>query len=277
MLGDNIKKRRIELNMTQKALSKDICTQSQISKIEKNEIMPLSNLLKSISKKLNISMDQLMNNSVKYSCNEHKIDKSLFNNLLITRNYSQIEALLNKINKEKLIDEDKIYFEWLNLLLDNIMKSEYILDRLNLLFHNNELNMNDELKITILNAIGVQSRIEKKYKESRMAFEKALSYKNIMTSHKLVVKVLYNFTNLLFELEDWSELKDILDDTIVYTYQNHQYEILPELIYSKYYCMNKLGIAYLNNEELITAKFLAKKQMKFDTVKLLNEIIESIQ
>nr|WP_079504869.1 helix-turn-helix transcriptional regulator [Mesobacillus jeotgali] len=39
-LGDTIHTIRVKLNVTQKELAKGICSQSQISKIEKGEISP---------------------------------------------------------------------------------------------------------------------------------------------------------------------------------------------------------------------------------------------
>ncbi len=272
MLGENIKKRRLELNMTQKTLSNGICTQSQISKIEKNEIIPLSNLLLSISKKLNISMDKLMDYSIDETVNKNEVNQKLFDQLLISRDYNMIDNLLESIDYNNLSENDKIYYRWLYLLMDNILRNIAITKELNELFNQYENIIDNELKINILNSIGVQSRKEHKYNESKKAFEKALNYKGKYINNKLVVKVLYNMSNLLFDLEKWEELMDVLDDTMIYVYQYHQYEILPELIYSKYYCMKKLGITYLNKEEITTAKFIAKKLMRYDILKLLNEL-----
>lgn len=56
-IGDKVIKRRKELKMTQADLAKNICTQSQVSRIEKNEIMPSSETLFLIANKLNVSMD----------------------------------------------------------------------------------------------------------------------------------------------------------------------------------------------------------------------------
>ncbi|WP_165958694.1 helix-turn-helix domain-containing protein [Macrococcoides bohemicum] len=272
MLGENIKKRRLELNMTQKALSNGICTQSQISKIEKNEIIPLSNLLLSIAKKLNISMDVLMGQTIDNSTNVYTIDKNLFDNLLTSRNYNMIETLLNSIDENKLIITDKAYYNWLKLLVLNIKNEVSIIDKLYILYDQYKNYIDNDMKINILNSIGIQARKEQKYKDSKSAFEKALGFRSESVDNKLIVKILYNMSNLLFDLKNWNELMNLLEDTMSFVYQTHQYDILPELIYSKYYCMDKLGVTYLNNDELTTAKYLAKKQMKYDVIDLLNNI-----
>ncbi|UTI84455.1 helix-turn-helix domain-containing protein [Mammaliicoccus sciuri] len=58
-LGERVKQRRIDLKLSQQNLAQGIATQSQISKIEKNELQPGSQLLFNISRRLNCSMDYL--------------------------------------------------------------------------------------------------------------------------------------------------------------------------------------------------------------------------
>lgn len=271
-LGENIKKRRVELNMTQKDLAMGICTQSQISKIEKDEVIPLSNLLVSIAERLQISVDNLVNHIYDNEVNEKYFSKSVFDSLLLSRDYDTIEILINNLPIEKLKYEEKIYINWLSLIVSNVQKEEYILDNLKDLYNNNNKHISNSLRMNILNSIAIQYRINENYEKSKEYFEKALSYNSQETDKKLLIKIIYNMSNVLFYIKEWENLLDIVQDAINYVYQNNIYEIYPELIYSKYYSMKKMDINFVDKEELVVAKFIAKKQMKYQVIKLLEEI-----
>ncbi len=47
-------------NMSQKELADGLCSQAQISRIEKNEVIPNAILLKSLCNKLNVSVDWIL-------------------------------------------------------------------------------------------------------------------------------------------------------------------------------------------------------------------------
>lgn len=66
MLGDNILKLRKKLGLTQEELSEKIdVTRQTISNWELNETQPNTNQLKLLSKALNISVDELIDNDIK--------------------------------------------------------------------------------------------------------------------------------------------------------------------------------------------------------------------
>ncbi|MEW4372457.1 helix-turn-helix domain-containing protein [Paenibacillus kandeliae] len=56
-LGSTLKKFRLEMGMSQQQLAQDICTQAQISKIEKGDILPLSSTLSELTSRLGITLD----------------------------------------------------------------------------------------------------------------------------------------------------------------------------------------------------------------------------
>ncbi|PYZ92721.1 XRE family transcriptional regulator [Salipaludibacillus keqinensis] len=61
LIGENIKMLREQAHMSQAELAEGICTQAQISRIEKGEVIPLSSTLYEISRKLEIDMDEFFN------------------------------------------------------------------------------------------------------------------------------------------------------------------------------------------------------------------------
>jgi len=56
-VGEKIKELRKQMGLSQKELSHNICTQAQISKIEKGEVLPLSSTLYLISKRLGVDVN----------------------------------------------------------------------------------------------------------------------------------------------------------------------------------------------------------------------------
>ncbi|MCM2981432.1 MULTISPECIES: helix-turn-helix domain-containing protein [Niallia] len=56
-VGEKIKELRKQMGLSQKELSHNICTQAQISKIEKGEVLPLSSTLYLISRRLGVDVN----------------------------------------------------------------------------------------------------------------------------------------------------------------------------------------------------------------------------
>lgn len=68
-IGNNVKKIRILQGISQKNLAQGICSQSKLSKIENNQILPSITLCYEISKKLNITIDDIFSEYIEESIN----------------------------------------------------------------------------------------------------------------------------------------------------------------------------------------------------------------
>ncbi|WP_445488835.1 helix-turn-helix domain-containing protein [Niallia sp. 03133] len=148
-VGEKIKELRKEIGLSQKELAHNICTQAQISKIEKGEVLPLSSTLYLISKRLGIDvnyffdigttprLDYVMETSRQLKAARRSTDYNTIkqiveaeeNNPLFTRNKKHYQILLwhkaiyeYEVNHQfqkavQLIDEaiqltfDKVYSE----------------------------------------------------------------------------------------------------------------------------------------------------------------------
>jgi transcriptional regulator with XRE-family HTH domain len=58
-VGDRIKKRRLELNYTQETLARGICSNTYVSKIENNRVVPNQEQLLLIMEKMDMSLDEI--------------------------------------------------------------------------------------------------------------------------------------------------------------------------------------------------------------------------
>lgn len=276
-LGATIKKKRSTLGLTQKQLAEGICTQSQISKIEKDEVVPLANLLYDISKRLNTSIDVLMGD-MSINSNEITIQKQI-HKLLLQRNYNEIAVFIKTIDKSNWSYQGEVFLEWIEIIINIKLKSEIAINKLLSLYETNINFIDNELKANILNSIGIAYKQEKNYEQAKEYF---LLAKSTLTqdafNEDLKLKILYNLSNILFELKEWKNLYENCLEAINLSYEFNSMIVLPELIYSKNYSIFNSSFSqdFIDFEELNIALYLSKKQNKTEVYNLLNNLLTNI-
>ncbi|MCD8894680.1 helix-turn-helix transcriptional regulator [Mammaliicoccus sciuri] len=276
-LGATIKKKRSTLGLTQKQLAEGICTQSQISKIEKDEVVPLANLLYDISKRLNTSIDVLMGD-MSINSNEITIQKQI-HKLLLQRNYNEISVFIKTIDKSNWSYQGEVFLEWIEIIINIKLKSEIAINKLLSLYETNINFIDNELKANILNSIGIAYKQEKNYEQAKEYF---LLAKGTLTqdvfNEDLKLKILYNLSNILFELKEWKNLYENCLEAINLSYEFNSMIVLPELIYSKNYSIFNSSFSqdFIDFEELNIALYLSKKQNKTEVYNLLNNLLTNI-
>ena len=155
--GNLIKSKRKELGLTQIELSEGICTQALISRIEKGDIIPQDSILQQLGTRLQLDDKEL--NSLAYKTkydNEMLEVKKEIRRALTRRDYEYIEKILeqnklliNNINNEN----DQAFFTWVDASLQD--KLYHQKDNVKNIEKNSTFNLDNELAIEILNAIGV--------------------------------------------------------------------------------------------------------------------------
>ncbi|MEB7067282.1 helix-turn-helix transcriptional regulator [Mammaliicoccus sciuri] len=276
-LGATIKKKRNTLGLTQKELAEGICTQSQISKIEKDEVVPLANLLYDISKRLNTSIDVLMGD-MNINSNETTIQKQI-HKLLLQRNYNEIAVFIKTIDKSNWSYQGEVFLEWIEIIINIKLKSEVAINKLLNLYESNINFIDNELKANILNSIGIAYKQEKDYEQAKEYF---LLAKSTLTqdafNEDLKLKILYNLSNILFELKEWKNLYENCLEAINLSYEFNSMIVLPELIYSKNFSIFNSSFSqdFIDFEELNIALYLSKKQNKTEVYNLLNNLLTNI-
>ncbi|GGE32447.1 helix-turn-helix domain-containing protein [Streptococcus himalayensis] len=128
MLGSRLKNKRKELGMTQSELAEGICEQSQISRIEKTDFAPSSDILYLLSKKMGVTMEYFFDESMKETSSTLDQFKKAVEKALKTRDYELVVYLV-ELESERdhlLSKEDEVYLEYLKAIV---------------LFHVNELKI----------------------------------------------------------------------------------------------------------------------------------------
>lgn len=271
-IGEFIKRRRLEMNITQTQLSNGICTQGQISKIEKGEIDPSSEILVKIAKKLDFSLDDLFNLTPLEKINIRKDSMFHIKGLINSRNYKQLEYIIKSTDVKNLSLEDSIYIEWAKLITDYNLYNKDILKDLKIILQSSEMKISVKLKSIIYNTIGIIYKQRYDYTQAKYYFKKVKELNPINTEDfEYILKMYLNLSNILFEAEQWDELYETCVESIQISYNSNNMVVLPELIYSKNYSLNKISNSIRNNiKDLEFASYLADKQNK----RIVKEMIE---
>ena len=266
LLGERLKHRRLELNLTQKELSEGICKQSQISRIENQNYDPSALILKKLSVRLNVSMDYFFNTKLEETDSVLKSFKKIADDALSQRDFSKLEYCLSlELNKKQKItlEEDLMYLEWIKAIVafnvhKDIVKSIEMMEHLC-----KKLKTNDEYYLDFLNTLALFyfecDEIEK-YKQFYKVLMEEI-YKVDMSKqdnlHK-VIKIRYNYARILVRNKVTKEALEEILETIDICKENSSIYLLADL-----YCLlANIGDNFLSDEDILMyyeqAKFLYK-------------------
>ena len=267
-LGDIIKRRRLELGMTQNELADDICTQALISRIEHNDLIPKKDILDKIEARLDLNMSEL-NIVISMNTNQHKVNKliSEIRAYLNKRDYNSID-LLTKYN-DKLINSckdvnDISFFKWMKATY--IHQVEHETDKALDILKDIPLNkLDNELSIEIENAIGLIFYQEKEFDDALPYFFSGMQKLNKNVDYKVQVKLLFNYALTLEESDQDNKALSVILSGIDLLLEKDSIYILGDFYYTKGFIFNKLNnySEALDNFELALALFKIQNNNRF--------------
>lgn len=267
-IGNIIKQRRKQLNITQKELSEGICTQAMISKIEKNELNPSINIMHQIADKLHVPLDYFFKKSETPEATNTHLDIIIgaIRNHLDRREYSLIAKIMK--DNEKFINkndgnDNQYFFEWIEGILyyyldKNFSKSIDILSQIDL----DPADINTSIEI--LNSIGIIYYEESDYETAQSYFNRAISSVNETASHTIKVKLYFSASLCLKKTGNTEEAIQLIIKAINDSIDANSMYALGELYYQKALCMELLDDIHQAMEDLKIAIALFKLQ-KFES------------
>ena len=267
-LGDIIKRRRLELGMTQNDLADEICTQALISRIENNDLVPKKYILDQIERRLDFNISEL-NIVISMNTNQHKINEliSEIRAYLDRRDYHSIELLIKynvALIKSCKNIEDISFFKWMKAtyihqLVGNAEEAIDILNEIPL----DELD--NEMIIEIKNAIGLIYYQEKEFDEALPYFYSGMQKLNKTIDYKVQVKLLFNYALTLEESNQDNDSLSVVLSGIDLLLEEDSIYILGDFYYTKGFIFNKLNNypEALNNFELALALFRIQNNNRF--------------
>ncbi|MEK3952635.1 helix-turn-helix domain-containing protein [Psychrobacillus sp. FSL K6-1464] len=248
-LGLEISKLRAEAGISQKELSKDICTQSTISRIEAGEVYPAIDTLLKIALKLQVPVEYFI--EMLFHKNVFKSEE-LINAIefhLKEHNYQKIISIINS----NQIDKDNI---WLDLYCDyilntaryylkNISPEECIVNLKSILNYSNPTTIQFRfLQIKINNTIA------NVYGENGESQKCLFYYNKILKEHihknysdykiyKTLITVLFNKCKILYDLKEYDEALNTANQGIQRSKESSFMFLTGKFLYYKGQCLEK--------------------------------------
>ncbi|KYZ67009.1 helix-turn-helix domain-containing protein [Bacillus sp. GZT] len=280
-LGITIKELRIKKNISQSELCHGICSQSQISKIEKGVIYPSSILLYQLSERLGIDPNNIFaltqNKKLKYIENVKCVMKDCIRQ-------HQYKELYEIVTKEKNLNnfrmkEDKQFLIWHEAIaiyrVNNSIKTALTLLNNALKITVTNIDFLTEREIDIMQTMAIFHAENKEYKESINILKRCLSNFDKLDfprDKEIKLKIIYNLAKCLNYTYQYEEAKKYIDKGIKLAINLNTLYLLGELYYEK--GSNLLKFEQSNKEEVAdnmkTALFifeLTKNEKKLQIIK----------
>ncbi|WHT90927.1 helix-turn-helix domain-containing protein [Bacillus cereus] len=280
-LGITIKELRIKKNISQSELCHGICSQSQISKIEKGVIYPSSILLYQLSERLGIDPNNIFaltqNKKLKYVENVKCVMKDCIRQ-------HQYKELYEIVTKEKNLNnfrmkEDKQFLIWHEAIaiyrVNNSIKTALTLLNNALKITVTNIDFLTEREIDIMQTMAIFHAENKEYKESINILKRCLNNFDKLDfprDKEIKLKIIYNLAKCLNYTYQYEEAKKYIDKGIKLAINLNTLYLLGELYYEK--GSNLLKFEQSNKEEVAdnmkTALFifeLTKNEKKLQIIK----------
>ncbi|HGH7182448.1 helix-turn-helix domain-containing protein [Bacillus luti] len=256
-LGITIKELRIKKNISQSELCHGICSQSQISKIEKGIIYPSSILLYQLSEKLGIDPNYIFaltqNKKLKYvenvkyvmrDCTKQKQYKELYEIVEQEKNENNFQS---KEDKQFLIWHEAIARFYVNKSTKTALK--LLNNALKLTLTNSDFL--SEREIDMMQTMAIFHWDNKEHEKSITILKKCLTHFNKLDFPKdkeIKLKIIFNLAKILGHEHQHEEAIKYHEMGIKFAINLNTFYMLGELYYGK--AWNLLKLKHSNEEDI---------------------------
>ena len=281
-LGITIKELRMKKNISQSELCHGICSQSQISKIEKGMIYPSSILLYQLSERLGIDPNNIFaltqNKKLKYIENVKYVMRDCTKQKQYNELYEIVKQEKNENNFQ--LKEDKQFLIWHEAIaIFHVNKS--IKTALNLLNSALKLTVTNvdflsEREIDIMQSIAIFHWANKEYEKSITILRRCLTNFNKLDfprDKEIKLKIIFNLAKILGHANQHEEAIKYNDMGIKLAINLNTLYLLGELYYGK--AWNLLKLKKYNEEDVADnmkkALFIFELTEKENLIKIVKE------
>lgn len=287
-IGQRIRELRKLMNLSQGELAKGICTQAQISKIEKGDVYPYASTLYLISERLGVDVNYFFD--IGTTPRLDYVQEVLRQLTLARRNsdYREMEQIVKTEEKNPLFQQNNKNFQVLlwhkgicQYMLHKDSKAAIdILSKAIALTHYTD-KVWSEREIEVLLSIGSVYFEEKDYKKSLKVYFEAKEYLHqlpFINDHTLLCRLYYNIARSLTRLEKYSDSIKYCREAVRWCIEKDNLYLLGELHYHIGYnyeiqgkfqkareCMQKSLIIFELQEDEKYVNFINSKIQKWHT------------
>jgi transcriptional regulator with XRE-family HTH domain len=281
-LGITIKELRMKKNISQSELCHGICSQSQISKIEKGVIYPSSILLYQLSERLGVDPNNIFaltqNKKLKYIENVKYVIKDCIRQHQYTELYEIVTKEKNLNNFQT--KEDKQFLLWHEAiaiyLVNNSIKSALTLLNNALKLTLTNIDFLSEREIDIMQTMAIFHAENKEYKKSINILRRCLTNFNKLDfprDREIKLKIIYNLSKCLSYTCQYEEALKYIDKGIQLAINLNTLYLLGELYYGK--GSNLLKLKQSNDENVAnnmkTALFIFELTKNENKLKIIQK------
>lgn len=286
-VGQKIKELRKQIGLSQEELASGICTQAQISKIEKGDVYPYASTLYLISQRLGVDVNYFFDigmtprlDYVEEVIHQLKISRR-------TRNYEEMQQIVKTEEKNPLFIQNKKNHQlilWHKGIYEyeknkNLDRSIDLFNQAIALTHTTD-KIYSERELEILSSLGVLYMDEEQYDNAFALLQKALDHVialPFLTDKTLRTRLTYNFGRVLTRLERYEESIKYCEEAIKWCLDNDQLFALADLYYHLGYNFELLkdygnAITFMEKSE-----FLFSLQKNHVFVSFINKKLTSLK
>ncbi|RFU67109.1 XRE family transcriptional regulator [Peribacillus saganii] len=241
VIGQKIKELRKQMGLSQGELADGICTQAQISKIEKGDVFPYATTLYLISQRLGVDVNyffdigmtprldyiQEVENQLRLA--RHKLDFDTIRQIIKAEEKNPLFTQ-NKKNYQLLLWHKGIYEYFKNKDLQTALT--LIEEALSLTRQSEKIYSERELDVMVSKAVFYVE--EKLYEEAYSTYQGALKYLEnfpYLTDNTIKLRLIYNFARLLTRLHQYDESISYCNEAIKWCIEHDLLFSLGELHY----------------------------------------------
>ncbi|MDC2866121.1 helix-turn-helix domain-containing protein [Bacillus sp. BP-3] len=276
-VGKIIKKYRILNSYTQAELAKGICTQAQISKLEKGTEIPSSIILYELAKRLGISMECFFEEEYTSAYIEDAI--SIIRLLIRKRNYAEVYNIVQTEKKQdtfKTIEAQQFLLWHEGICVYHLYKDKE--KALELLNHALYLTLHNEVwlkgrEIEILNSIAIIHCECQEYNMAISIYTKLLNsitHTPLKDKNHIQIRVIYGLARTLTLSQNYKKSLFYAEQGIKQCIKIESLYLLGELYYQKAY-----NLCFLNKKDKAIPIF--KKALFIFESQNATEFIEHIK
>jgi len=239
-IGQAIKALRKMAGLSQEELSRDICSQAQLSKMENKNEIPSAMALYRLSKKLGVDMNYFFEFMETPRLDYLKEVKELIDECKRERDYQR----LRKIVKTEMLNplfqntENQQFLLWHEAICIHYLDQES--DKAILLLHHAftltahpQKRFYRETELEILNSMAIIRKDQKQYVEAEKLFRQCLNtIKFAPLSNKILkIRLLYGLSKLLTDIGKYEESKELCIEGVALCKKNEVLYLFGELQY----------------------------------------------
>lgn len=228
------------IGLSQRELAQDICTQAQISKIEKNNEIPSAVTLYKIAERLGVDMNYFFEIHETPRIDYVNETKGYIRQLIRELNYLKISEMIDSEKKNPLFQNDKDiqFLYWheaicIHYLENKPLEAISLLQKALFLTHTNNKRHFTETEFEILNSMAIIKKDMNCYEEAEADFREGLNGLKYMHEYnsQIKIRVLYGLSKLLTDVERYEESLKYCEEGIGICKKQETLYILGELFY----------------------------------------------